>query len=276
MAETDRLGNVNVSRFGDKIAGTGGFINITQNARRVVYSGTFATGKLEFETGDGTLRLTRDDGTCKFRETVSQITFSGEVAVTSGQPVIYVTERCVFELTEAGLELIEAAPGIDIKRDVLAKMPFRPIVRNVREMDARIFRDMPMGLRESMLDLPLADRIVYDMERGLLFLNFEGLQVRTDTGLAALRAAVEAKCVKIGRRADVVVSYDSFQLAPELEADFAKATAELERDRYGAVSRYTTSAFMRLKLAQVLTRRVQPHLFESWREAQAFHEALGT
>ena len=96
------------------------------------------------------------------RETVSQITFCGEVAARSGQPVIYVTERCVFELTKAGLELIEAAPGIDIERDILAKMPFRPIVRNVREMDARIFRDMPMGLRESMLDLPLADRIVYD------------------------------------------------------------------------------------------------------------------
>lgn len=274
MAETDALGNVNVSRFGAKIAGTGGFINITQNARGVVYSGTFSTGKLSFETGDGTLRLTKDEGTCKFRETVSQITFSGEVAVKTGQPVTYVTERCVFELTEAGLELIEAAPGVDVEREILAKMPFKPIVRNVREMDPRIFRDEPIGLRELLLELPLSDRIVHDPERDLLFLNFEGLKITSTADLAELRGAVEAECDRIGHRADVVVSYDSFELAPELEADFARTTAELERDRYGRVSRYTTSAFMRLKLGQVLTREVQPHLFETRREAQAFHKAV--
>ncbi|MCE0732433.1 acyl CoA:acetate/3-ketoacid CoA transferase [Halomonas sp. G15] len=274
MAETDAKGNVNVSRFGDKIAGTGGFINITQNARRVVYSGTFSTGKLGFETGDGTLRLTNDDGTCKFRDSVSQVTFSGEVAQKTGQPVIYVTERCVLELTDEGLELIEVAPGIDVERDILAKMPFRPIVRDVQEMDARIFRDKPMSLRELLLELPLPDRIVHDPARNILFLNFEGLKIANESDLDELRAAVETKCDRIGHRVDVIVSYDSFELAPELEADFARTTAELERTHYARVSRYTTSAFMRLKLGQVLTREVQPHLFETRREAQAFHEAV--
>lgn len=273
MAETDRIGNVNVSRFGDRIAGTGGFINITQNARRVVYSGTFATGKLGYETGDGALRLTEDPGACKFRETVSQVTFSGAVAAKAGQPVIYVTERCVLELTPEGLELIEVAPGIDVERDVLAKMPFRPIVRNVRLMDPRIFRDAPMALRDAMLGLPLAERIAYDAERDLLFLNFEGLRIATASDLAELRGAVERVCRdQIGHRVNVVVSYDAFELAPDLEADFARTTADLERSLYGRVSRYAASAFTRLKVGRVLTGGVQPNLFGTRREAQALHD----
>ena len=272
LAEADRDGNVNVSRFGPKIAGTGGFINISQNARKVVYSGTFATGKPKIRIGDGELRILEDGGACKFLERVSQITFSGRLAAASGQPVLYVTERCVFRLTAEGLELIEVAPGVDAERDVLARMPFRPIVREVRTMDARIFRDEPMGLHDRMLDLPLRDRVSYDPRRNILFLNFEGLHLRTASQLAGLRDAVVEKCREIGRRVAVVVSYDSFVLDPELEADYAKVTAQLERDHYAAVSRYTTSAFMRLKLAQVLTREVQPHVFEDSREAQAFHD----
>jgi propionate CoA-transferase len=272
MAEADPQGNVNVSRFGPKIAGTGGFINISQNARKCVYAGMFMTGDLQLQTGDGSLRILKDGSACKFRESVSQITFSGRVAAASGQPVLYVTERCVFQLTQRGLELIEVAPGVDIERDLVANMPFRPIVQDVRSMDERIFRDKPIGLRERMLDLPLADRIGYDPQRNILFLNFEGLRLRTAQELAALRDAVIDKCREIGRRVAVVVSYDSFVLDPELEPDYAKITAQLERDYYSAVSRFTTSAFMRLKLAQVLTREVQPHIFESSREAHAFHE----
>jgi propionate CoA-transferase len=274
MAETDRHGNVNVSRFGDKIAGTGGFVDITQNARKVVYSGTFSTGKLEFAVEDGKVRLANDSGKCKLCDDVQQITFSGKVALEKGQQVLYVTERCVFELTAEGLELVEIAPGLDVQRDVLDRMPFQPLVRNVREMDPRVFGEGDMGLRDSMLDLPLSERIVHDPDRDLLFLNFEGLRIRTAEDLAALRAAVEKVCDGIGHRIDVVVSYDSFDLSRELEADFARTTAELERERYGRVSRYTTSAFMRLKLGQVLVREVKPHLFETRREAQAFHEAV--
>ena len=94
------------------------------------------------------------------------------------KPVLYVTERCVFRLRPEGLELVEAAPGVDVDRDILAHMKFRPIVRDVRSMDPRIFRPEPMGLRERMLDLDLTDRLAYDPERNILFLNFEGLHVR--------------------------------------------------------------------------------------------------
>jgi propionate CoA-transferase len=276
MAEADRDGNVNVSRFGPKIAGTGGFINITQNARRCVYSGTFAAGKQELRIGAGELRIVQDGPTCKFRESVSQITFSGRVAVASGQPVLYVTERCVFQLTQEGLELIEIAPGVDLERDIVARMPFRPIVRAVRPMDARIFLDQPMGLRDRMLELPLSERITYDAARDILFLNFEGLKIGKPEEITTLRAAVVEKCQAIGKRVPVVVSYDSFEIAPERELEYARVTAEQERDYYTQVSRYTTSAFMRLKLGQVLTREVQPHIFESESEAQMFHDSITT
>ena len=272
MAEADREGNVNVSRFGSKIAGTGGFINISQNARKVVYAGTFAAGDLQVEIGDGRLRIVKDGPTCKFRERVSQITFSGRVAVASDQPVLYVTERCVFELTKDGLELIEVAPGVDIERDIVARMPFRPIISDVRIMDSRLFGTGPMNLKAQLLDLDFADRVAYDRERDLLFLNFEGLQLRTRDNLDAMRDAVVAQCVRIGHRVPVVVNYDAFTLVPELETDYAETVRAMEEKYYTRVSRFTTSAFMRMKLAQVLTRAVQPHVFESKGEAQRFHD----
>jgi len=274
LAKADREGNVNVSRFGAKIAGTGGFINISQNARKVVYAGTFAAGALDIETGKGQLQIVKDGPTCKFREQVSQITFSGRVAAAAEQPVVYVTERCVFQLTKEGLELIEVAPGVDIERDILTRMPFRPIVGEVGEMDSRIFLDQPIGLREALLELPLQQRIGYDSTRNTLFLNFEGLRLRSTKEVDALRDAVVAQCRSIGRRVPAVVSYDAFELEPDLEPYYVGVVAQLERDQYSVVSRYTTSAFMCLKLAQVLTRAVQPHIFGNSREAQAFHETL--
>jgi propionate CoA-transferase len=230
MAETDAQGNVNVSRFGSKIAGTGGFINISQNARKVVYAGTFTAGDVQVSVGEGRLRILKDGPTCKFREQVSHVTFSGRVATGSGQPVLYVTERCVFELTKDGLQLIEVAPGVDVEKDIVARMPFRPIVRTVCEMDPRIFRVEPMGLHERLLALPLSDRISYDSQRELLFLNFEGLQLRSTKEVDVLRDAVIAQCRQIGRRVPVVVSYDAFVLAPEIEPYYADVTAQLQHE----------------------------------------------
>ena len=252
MAETDARGNVNVSRFGTKIAGTGGFINISQNARALIYAGTFSAGESEIDVVDGELRIVRDGATCKFREQVSQITFSGAVAAAQGQPVLYVTERCVFELTREGLKLVEVAPGVDIERDILARMPFRPIVDEVRLMDAALFRDEPIRLHDRLLQRPLAERVSHDAGRGLLFLNFEGLHLRSRAALDALRDAVVQICERIGPGVPVVVNYDGFALEPELELPYAEVVAALERDWYGPVSRYSASAFTRLKMAQVL------------------------
>jgi propionate CoA-transferase len=145
IAEVDRHGNVNVSRFGSRLAGAGGFINISQNARAVHFLGTFATGD-ETAVVDGRLRIARP-GACKFVSDVRQITFSGERARATGQDVRFVNERCVLRLAPHGLEIVEIAPGLDLERDVLGQMGFRPYVSsNLRQMDAAIFREAPMRL----------------------------------------------------------------------------------------------------------------------------------
>ena len=110
---------------------------------------------------------------------VQQITFSGIRAARLGQSVLYVTERCVFELGAEGLKLVEVAPGIDPERDILDLMQVRPIIDEVRGMDPRIFRDQPMDIRTDLLHLDLDQRIAFDPPTGRLFINFEKMRVRT-------------------------------------------------------------------------------------------------
>ncbi len=147
MAEVDRHGNVNVSRFGPKMAGAGGFINISQSAKSVYFLGTFTSSGQDLHIKDGTLEVRREGEHRKFVEQVQHLTFSGTYAVARGQQVFYVTERAVFRLTEKGLELIEIAPGVQVEKHVLSAMAFEPrIASNLRLMDVRIFRPERMGL----------------------------------------------------------------------------------------------------------------------------------
>ena len=147
LAEMDAHGNVNVSRFGGRAVGPGGFINIAQNTETVIFTGAFTAGGLKVACEDGRLRIVQEGRAVKFREQVEQITFSGSYAIKTGKRVLAVTERAVFALRPEGLTLIEIAPGVDLERDVLAHMGFRPIISpDLKEMDARIFRDEPMGL----------------------------------------------------------------------------------------------------------------------------------
>jgi propionate CoA-transferase len=150
MAQTDRHGNLNVSRFGTRMAGCGGFINITQNAREVMFIGTLTVGS-EVKVTDGRMKVVKQGRGKKFVENVEQITFSGEYARETGQKVLYITERAVFELRDEGVTLTEIAPGLDLKRDVLDEMEFVPhIAPDMRLMDERIFFDEKMGIHDEI------------------------------------------------------------------------------------------------------------------------------
>jgi propionate CoA-transferase len=215
-------------------------------------------------------KLTVNDvGARKFVREVEHRTFSGEQALKRGQTVLYVTERCVFRLVPEGMELVEIAPGIDLARDILGQMDFEPIVRGTpRLMNSAIFSPGPMGLRERMLALPLAARFSFDEEKNLFFINFERLAIRSAADIAAVRDELGKRLTQIGHRVWGVVNYDHFDLAAELEDAWAAMVAELVRDYYWGVTRYTTSGFLRTKLGRALRRRgVSAHIYESAHEA---------
>jgi len=148
LAQCDESGNINVSKFGPRISGCGGFVNITQNAKKVFFCGTFTAGGLKTSVKDGKLVIDKEGNEIKFIKQVEQITFSGAYANKTSQPVMYITERAVFELRKDGVYLVEVAPGIDVKTQVIDLMGFEPkIDGEVKLMDARIFKDEPMGLK---------------------------------------------------------------------------------------------------------------------------------
>lgn len=154
LAEVDIKGNLNVSKFGPKIAGCGGFINITQNAKKVVFCGTFTAGGLQLQIKDGKLSIIQEGKYKKFVSNVQQITFSGEYAASINQPVYYITERAVFKLGNEGLILTEIAPGIDLEEDIIKQMEFKPnIAKDLRIMDAALFHKKSMGLKKLLGNL---------------------------------------------------------------------------------------------------------------------------
>ena len=155
FAEVDAEGNVNVTRFGRRYDGAGGFINITQNTRRLVFSGSLTGGDADVRVEGGQLAIHRDGKFRKFVPTVGQISFSGKLARERGQQVSFVTDRAVFELEADGIVLTEIAPGARLKEDVLDHIGFDVRVsESLRTMDARIFRAGPMGLHDAFVAQP--------------------------------------------------------------------------------------------------------------------------
>ncbi len=152
LAECDRYGNVNVSRFGDTIAGCGGFINISQNTKNCVFCGTFTADGLRARAEDGRLVILEEGKKKKFVSDVQQITFSGNYARKHHMNVMFITERAVFRLLPEGLTLTEIAPGVDLKTQILDQMGFQPrIAKNLKRMDRRVFEEGPMGIRQEIL-----------------------------------------------------------------------------------------------------------------------------
>lgn len=244
LAQADRHGNLNVSKFGSRLAGAGGFINISQNARKVVFVGTF----------------TADKGrTRKFVEEVEHRTYSGEYAARRGQEALFVTERCVFRLVleggMSGLELIEIAPGIDLERDILAQMDFKPsISAELKLMDARIFGPLPMNWRVDFLARPLEQRLVYDAQQELFFVNFEGFEVSDAATIERICEMVAERLAPLGRKVPAVINYDNFSIAPDLMDQYVESVNGLAERYYSKVTRYAHSTFMRASLGRAFRR----------------------
>ncbi|MDR1994887.1 acyl CoA:acetate/3-ketoacid CoA transferase [Azonexus sp.] len=270
LAQADRQGNLNVSKFGPRLAGAGGFINISQNAKKVIFVGTFTAGKLQVAIEDGRLRILEDGGALKFVDEVEHRTFSGPQAVKWGRDVIYITERCVFALTPEGLELTEIAPGVDLQRDILDKMAFRPLLRGEPKlMDARIFADELMELRSALLDRPLAERLTYNAEQNLFLLDFSGLSVRSMADIERIRSAVAERLGPLGHKVYAIVNYDRFDIVPELADAYAAMVHDVVQTYYHDVTRYTSSAFLRFKLGEALAgHQMAPQIYASAAEAQ--------
>lgn len=146
LAQTDVHGNVNVSKFNGRPVGCGGFVNITRSTKKLVFCGSFTAGGLDVTVGDGKLTIVKEGKARKFIEQVEQITFNGHDAALREQQVVFITERAVFRLREEGLELTEIAPGVDLERDVLAHMAFKPIIKDLKTMDPGIFSERWGGL----------------------------------------------------------------------------------------------------------------------------------
>ncbi|MBK6356303.1 MAG: acyl CoA:acetate/3-ketoacid CoA transferase [Betaproteobacteria bacterium] len=257
LAQADKQGNLNVSKFGPRLAGAGGFINISQSAKKVVFVGTFTAGNLDVAVDGGKLRILEDGKSVKFVDEVEHRTFSGPEAARRGKEVIYITERCVFRLTAAGLELTEIAPGVDLQKDILDRMAFRPIINGEPAlMDARIFRDEPMGIRPELLEIPMAERLTYDAGQNLFFLDFSGLDLRSSDDIGRIEAAVEAALAPIGHKVNAIVNYDRFSIVPELIDDYIAMVKGVVDRHYHDVTRYTSSTFLRMKLGEALEKRL--------------------
>ena len=272
MAQADQDGNVNVSLFGNRLAGSGGFINISQNAKKVLFAGTFTTGGLRLSIDSGRLTVLKEGASRKFLRQVEHITYSGQLAREKQQPAYYVTERCVFRLTAEGLELVEVAPGIDVERDILAHMDFKPVVRNPALMDSRIFLPGAMGLQRVLAGLSIAERITYDQSRNILFLNYEGLHLQTLDDIEQVRGEIESRCRSIGKRVTTIANYEGFELDQSISDAYFTMVSYIQNRYYKSVSRYTTNSFMRLKLTDALVQRELGTVFGSGAEA---HEAVG-
>ncbi|KNC85349.1 hypothetical protein SARC_02471 [Sphaeroforma arctica JP610] len=259
MAQVTPTGDVNVTRLSeDRLTGPGGFIDISQATHRVCFMGTMTTKGLKLGFGDnsGVLNIEREGAIKKFVNDTYEVTFSGDEAVRRGQHTLYVTERAVFKRSSAHpiLELIEIAPGLDLERDVLSAMEFRPVISpDLKTMDPRLFKFEKMGLRRDMTGVSLSDRAQYHEDDHTLLLDLSGVTVsqpeelrRFESDLKALFDPLKAA----GGKFNAVINYDGFDCWQPIEKDYRKMVEEMEENYYLSSRRFTGNSFRRFKLGK--------------------------
>jgi propionate CoA-transferase len=235
-----------------------------------VFTGTFTAGGLQVAAEDGRLRVVREGRSRKFVEAVEQVTFSGAYAAERGRSSSTSPSAASSAAPPRAWNSSRWRPGIDLERDILAHMDFRPIVRDPETDGPAHLPAGADGPRPDALRPGPGRRIAFDPARDTLFLNFEGMRVRSAHDVRRVRDAVEARCAEIGHRVAAVVNYDNFRIAEDVVDAYAEMVRHLEAHRYTQVSRYTSSAFLRMKLGDALERvGVRPHLFENASELGA-------
>lgn len=276
LAQADGHGNLNVSKFGPKLAGAGGFINISQNAKKVIFVGTFTAGGLSVRIEDNQLHIDQEGKIKKFVNQVEHITFSGKYAAEKHQPVLYITERCVLVLSRDGMELKELAPGVDLERDILAHMDFTPLIKEPPAlMDVRIFQPQAMNLKHDLVRIPLEERLSFDPLENQFFVNFEGFSVHDRQTIDRIETAVTDLLAPLQKRVYTIVNYDNFDIFPDLVEPYTEMVKGLVERFYSGVTRYTTSAFLRMKIGDALKDKgVSPHIYDSQKEASQVLQSI--
>lgn len=276
LAQCGANGDVNVSRLSESsLTGPGGFINITQCTHRVVFMGTFRKKEFRMELRKAhaeasaadagaaeeswnELAITNEGKIPTFQKTVKEITFSAQTALQRGQQVLYITERAVFKLTSAGMELIEIAPGLDIDRDILQQMDFAPIVKDraaVALMDPRIFCEKKMGLVEDLFspEKALAHGMEFNEDTNTLYLDFTGMVINDQETFDCLSQELEKAYKKRShngtKKFHCVVNYDGLALADALVHDWEVFVEHVQSKYYKSITRYAGRSFVRHKLA---------------------------
>jgi propionate CoA-transferase len=255
MAELDASGHVNVSRFGKKVAGAGGFINISQNAGQVFFMGTFANkARMRFENN---ALIIEEDGPCKLVARVGQVTFNGDYARSKGQRVLYITERAVFSLEPEGLTLVEIAPGVDLQTQVLQRLPFSVKVSpDLRTMEASIFSLAQIGLTR-LGQRPMAERVRYRADQNTLYLNLEGLELHTADEVHEFERQLLPHFTFPGQ-VKAVINYDRFHLAEAAAAAWFELVERNTRTYFSSSTRLASSLFFCRQMGEEFDRRRFP------------------
>ncbi len=271
FAQCDGNGNVNASKFGPRLAGCGGFIDISQNTKRVLFLGTFTTGGLKVAVKDGQMHILQEGKIRKFVEVSDQVTFCAGLSDSQTQEVLYITERAVFKLAEGQLELIEVAPGIDIEKDILSQMGFKPVIKDVVRMDSRIFRDPPMNIRELFILKELRTRVHYHEQSNTLHLDFNGLELENKEDVDNIEKVVEEMCRNIGRKVNAIVNYNGFRLNDNIFDAYMEMGRSIINKYYQRVARHNIHDTTREKFDSEYRRRnLEANIFVSREDALRF------